>query len=409
MKRYSILIFVCNFTINCFTNPIFEPLLFQTSKSNSAERNLLLWALLNEPKPSSSVCSVPVPSTTATKVYGQNGSFTSNSSGTTASTLSQPNGTAFDSSGNFYVADSFNHRILVFASGSTTAIKVYGQSGSFTTKYVNDNNSNPTSSSFRFPEGVALDPSGGLYVADTNNNRALYFPSGSTTATRVYGQSGDFTTAATNATTPTADTLYAPVALALDSADGLYIADAYNNRVLYYPSGSTTATRVYGQGGSFTTNSTGSVTEATLNRPNFVTLDSSDGLYISDSKNNRVLYYPSGSITPTRVYGQGGSFTSNTANLNGISADSLNSPMQSVIDSCNNLYLVDELNYRVLFFPSNSTTATKVYGQNDSFTSNTSGVSATQFGNPFEITIGPDGGFYITDTGNERILYFPTQ
>ncbi len=40
---------------------------------------------------------------------------------------------------------------------------------------------------------MALDSHGNLYIADTGNNRVLYFPSGQTTATGVYGQSDSFT------------------------------------------------------------------------------------------------------------------------------------------------------------------------------------------------------------------------
>ena len=50
-----------------------------------------------------------------------------------------------------------------------------------------------------------------------------------------------------------ADSLGSPRAVAIDADDNVYIADANNNRVLFYPAGSTTATRVYGQNGSFTT------------------------------------------------------------------------------------------------------------------------------------------------------------
>ena len=44
-----------------------------------------------------------------------------------------------------------------------------------------------------FPIGLAEDRDGGLYVADRNNSRILYFaPDGDTTADRVYGQHGDW-------------------------------------------------------------------------------------------------------------------------------------------------------------------------------------------------------------------------
>ena len=65
--------------------------------------------------------------------------------------------------------------------------------------------------------------------------------SGSTTATRVYGQMGSFTTHTANLGGISANSLENPAGLALDSSGNLYVADAYNNRVLFYLSGSTTA------------------------------------------------------------------------------------------------------------------------------------------------------------------------
>ncbi len=64
-----------------------------------------------------------------------------------------------------------------------------------------------------------------------------------------------------------------------------------------------------------------------------IALDSSGNLYVADEYNNRVLFYPAGSTTATRVYGQSGSFTSNTANNGGISANSLRQPCGVALDS----------------------------------------------------------------------------
>src|SRR5262249_13254245 len=74
----------------------------------------------------------------------------------------------------------------------------------------------------------------------------------------------------------------------------------------------------------------------------------SDNLYVADQLNNRVLFYPAGSTIATRVWGQGGSFTSNTANLGGISADSLSQPRRVAPDDNGDLYVVDEANNRAL-------------------------------------------------------------
>ncbi len=73
------------------------------------------------------------------------------------------------------------------------------------------------------------------------------------TAGIVYGQGGSFTSASGNNGGISANSLFQPDNLAVDNNGGLYVADLQNNRVLYYPAGSTTATRVYGQGGNFAT------------------------------------------------------------------------------------------------------------------------------------------------------------
>jgi len=137
----------------------------------------------------------------------------------------------------------------------------------------------------------------------------------------------------------------------LDGSGDLYAADNTNSRVLYYAAGSTTATRVYGQGGSFTTNSAnkGGIGAATLDNPDRVALDGSGNLYVADQSNNRVLYYAAGSTTATQVYGQGGSFIASAADNGGVSATTLSNPY-AALDSSGNLYVSDSNNNRVLEF-----------------------------------------------------------
>jgi len=95
---------------------------------------------------------------------------------------------------------------------------------------------------------VAADSCGGTYVADSTNNRLLYFPAGSFRASCVYGQP-DFASSDSNhgATTHSGDTLNSPQSVRLDAANNLYVADSFNQRVLRFPPGSTNATAVWGQ------------------------------------------------------------------------------------------------------------------------------------------------------------------
>ena len=250
--------------------------------------------------------------------------------------------------------------MLFYPPGSTTATRVYGQFGSFTTNTAN--NGGVSANSLTGPYGVALDSKGNLYVADVQNFRVLFYSSGSTTATRVYGQFGSFTTNTGNNGGVSANSLLAPFGVALDSSGNLYVADSANDRVLFYPSGSTTATQVYGQGGSFTANTinNGGVTANSLYYPTGAALDSSGNLYVADYQNSRVLFYPSGSTTATRVYGQGGSFTTNIGNNGGVSANSLGDPTGVALDSSGNLYVADWGNGRVLLYP--PTTTPGIYG-----------------------------------------------
>jgi hypothetical protein len=178
-------------------------------------------------------------------------------------------------------------------------------------------------------------------------------------------------------------------------ATGLYVADSYNSRVVFFPKSSTTATRVYGQP-DFTSNAVGTSAKALL-FPSGVAL-ATGGIYIADNSNNRVVFYPTLGTTATRVYGQP-NFTTRTE---GTSATKLNAP-QNVAVAADGIFVSDTVNNRVLFFAGTSTTATQVFGQPD-FTSNAAGSSATALGNPWGIAVGATNRLYVVDWHNNRAL-----
>ena len=290
--------------------------------------------------------------------------------------------------------------------GSTTARRVYGQFGSFTANTIN--NGGVSADSLNAPYAPFVD-STGVYISDTANSRVLFYPTGSTTASRVYGQLGSFTLSGANQGGLSANSLSGPVGVAVTSA-GVYISDNGNNRVLFYSGTSTTASRVYGQLGSFTSNTpnNGGITANSLSNPFGSVAADSSGVYINDYTNNRVLYFSGTSTTASRVYGQLGSFTSGTQNINGITTDSVFGPYGIAVDS-KGFYLTDAGNNRALFYPGTSITASRVYGQLGSFISGTSNlggsVTANTLSNPTGIASDPSG-VYIVDHLNMRLLYF---
>jgi sugar lactone lactonase YvrE len=376
----------------------------------------------------------------ASAVYGQGGSFTSstaNDGGVSAASLSGPHNTVEDATGNLYVADADNDRILYYPKGSTTATAVYGQAGSFTST-----GSGATATTLSHPRGMALDAAGNLYVADSNNERVLFFPAGTGctapdtpagcgTATEIWGDGGVFSVRDSGATDAL---LYYPSGVGVDTSGDLYVSDQDNSRVLYFPAGSGctgpdtpsgcgVATQVYGQDGSFTsgTDNIGGISASSLDDPEGMGLDGNGNLYVADTYNNRVLYFPGGSgctapstpagcATATRVYGQAGSFTSRTANNGGISADSLAHPASIAVDGAGNVYVTDGANNRALCYPAGVTTASAVYGQGGSFTSGTAnngGVSAASLSYPHGISVDAFGNVYVADHDNNRVLMYP--
>ncbi len=168
------------------------------------------------------------------------------------------------------------------------------------------------------PGGVAIDASGNLFVADSGNNRVIEIDAplaGTQNASRVFGQAGDFTLSKCNrgAFLPGISTLCAPAGLMLDVIGDLWVADANNNRVLEYAApfnSDTAATMVLGQGdaSSFTTSGCdGGIAPGdlfglgadSLCAPAAVALDANIDLYVADAQNNRAMVYDDILATPT--------------------------------------------------------------------------------------------------------------
>ncbi|MCX6013501.1 MAG: hypothetical protein NTV30_08875 [Chloroflexi bacterium] len=197
-------------------------------------------------------------------------------------------------SGAVAVADRDNNRVMIWTTPITTngqsANKVVGQSD------FENSNYGLSDSMLRTPKGVSWDANRGyLFVADSDNNRVMIWTStissNGQSANYVLGQSdfssGGYATAANRLHHPT-KVYGSPV------SNSLVIADTNNNRVLIYTTNITvngqSANRVIGQANM--TSNTAATSQAGLNKPSHAFISPSNGkLFISDTLNNRILYY----------------------------------------------------------------------------------------------------------------------
>ena len=375
--------------------------------------------------------------TTADRVFGQSGFLIvggCDDNGLGANSLCQPYGVALDAANNLYIADRGNNRVLEYntpLTTDTTADTVFGQLGSFTSNTCWDGGS-PSASNLCMPYGVAVDAGGNVYIADYHDNRILEYNTPLTTDTvadKVVGQRGSFTTV--NFSCCSASSLFQPAGLAFDSSGNLYAADYGENRVLQYQTPlpvTANADLVIGQSG-FTTEGSNYAppTASSLQYPAFVAIDTSvvpNRLYVGDQLNDRVLGWKdvtalSNNAPADLVIGQP-DFVSSACNNGGISASTLCGVNGLAVDAGGNLYISD-VNNRVLefnqpfaacsSFPCVGAPASLVFGQGGSFTSsscNNGGVGAATLCLPTGLATDTEGDLYVSDLSNNRVLEFNT-
>ncbi|HKA00195.1 MAG TPA: hypothetical protein VKE70_26975, partial [Candidatus Solibacter sp.] len=355
------------------------------------------------------------------------------------------------------ILDAGFHRIMVFptfdnwpdvaTAFSPSAIAIVGHASGITginqrdQKSLVANDGNPTSSasSLSSPQGALL-VNNELYVADAGNHRVIVMPlSGGTfqAATRLLGQDR-YDSNAPNliegrefdfVASSSVGTLF-DGGLAIDSTSDtphLYVADAYNNRVLGFKDIRTLtagkaadivigqpdfATKVCNYG---STDPANAPLQNSLCRPTGLLADANGNLYVADSGNGRVLRFPApfshaGNQVADLVLGQPSFFIK----LTDPSASTMLLPYGLAFAGSNGLLVSDQGSNRVLYFPftsggftsaDNGKAATKVLGQSD-FISIGSSKDDTGMASPRHIASDTDGRVYIADTGNNRILIF---
>lgn len=241
---------------------------------------------------------------TAEAVFGQsdfNGITANRGSNTAANTLNTPYGLAVAANGDLWIADQGNHRVIKIASAYTaasgsSASVVLGQTG-FTS-----NSSGTSATTMQSPSGLNIDAADNLWVADMGNQRVLRFANATTkgngaAADGVLGQADFYGSSPNRGGSAAANTMSAPYGLTT-SGTTLWVAEYNNARVLRFANAAAKANGANADGvlgqADFTSTSAnrgGSIASNTLSNTGGVAADAAGTLYVSDSNNSRVLIF----------------------------------------------------------------------------------------------------------------------
>lgn len=305
--------------------------------------------------------------------------FSGDNGPATNAQLNYPEGIAVDPAGNIYVADTQNNRIREISNGVITTVAGTGASG-----YSGDNG--PASQAQLFgPHGLAFDSSGGLYIAD----------SGSARIRKV--ANGVITTVANLATIGLSS--HSPWGVAVDSKGIIYATDFISSAVYRAVNGNISIAA--GEPNALSTgncpvSSASPPLYAAFREPEGLAIDLSGNLYIADTADNcirelsnNVLTTVAGSTPSATALGDGGPAT----------AAYLSFPSSVAVDAAGNLYIADTGSGRVR----------KV--SNGVITTIAGGGSAGEDGpamsswlnSPQGLAVGPSGDIYFGDSGNYRI------
>jgi trimeric autotransporter adhesin len=218
-----------------------------------------------------------------TNSYGGNGGYFGDDGPATNAALQGPEGIAFDTSGNLFIADSGNQVIRkVDTNGIITTV-----AGSFPTNGVGSYSGDggaATNANLNVPFGVAVDACGNIFIADTANGVVRKVDTNGIITTvagnSIAGYSGDGGPA-TNAS------LYSPCGLLVDVSGDLLIAD-FSDGCIRKVDTNGIITTVVGNGIEGYSGDGGAAANATLNNPHGLALDPYGNLFIADMANNRI-------------------------------------------------------------------------------------------------------------------------
>ncbi len=291
--------------------------------------------------------------------------------------LALPGGIAFDSQGDMYIADAVNNVVRKVSGGTINTFAGTGTAG-----YSGDKGP-ATAAELNNPEGVAVDSTGNVYIADSANN-----------VIRVVSTSGTITTfAGNNIAGYEGDTgpanqaeLNVPCGIAIDSSNNVYIADSDNNVIRIVTNN--------------VINTVG-LTGAYLNHPDGVAVDAAGDIFVADTDNERVVEFAAVTYNYSLIAGNG------NPGYSGDSGPAQNAELQDpkgvAVDAQGYVYIADTINGRIRKVGLDGTITTVAGNGIPNYAGDGGYATSAELYFPDGIAIDPSGNLYVIDTDNSAI------
>jgi sugar lactone lactonase YvrE len=305
--------------------------------------------------------------------------------------LYSPQGVAVDASGKLFIADTDNYRIRrVRTNGIITTVAGDGIEG-----YSGDGGLS-ISAKLSYPSGVAVDASGNLFIADTDNNRIRKVGTNGIITTvagnGTYGYSGDGGPAAS------AELSYLS-GVAVDAPGNLFIADTENQRIRKVGTNGIITT-VAGNGRVGYSGDGGPATNAELSWPAGVAVDASGNVFFAEQDNNVIRKVETdGIITTVAGNGTPGYFGDGGAAANA----ELNYPTGVTVDVFGNLFIADSRNNVVREVEHNGIITTVAGDGGYGFFGDGGAATNAAFSGVGGVAVDDLGNLFIADENNQRI------
>ena len=323
--------------------------------------------------------------------------YTGDAGAATSAELNGPTSVALDSKGNIYIADQTNNVIRMVLASSRNISTVAGMT---TTGYSGD--AGPaTSAEINYPDTMAVDSKGNFYFSDVLNGAVrMVTPAGiispvAGSSVQGVGFSGDGALA-------TQASLDQPSGIAIDSAGNIYIADSGNFRIRKVTASTGDISTIAGSGTEGLSLEGGAALAVHLSSIRQLALAANGDLYFADSLNNQIRKLSNGVVSIV---------AGNAEGLSGFSGDEglatnalLDFPTGVAVDASGNVYIGDTTNARIrMVTPDGIIHTIAGMGTLPGYGGDGGPALSAQFNEPISLIVDASGNLYVADYGNDII------